>query len=518
MEKRMRFTQLLTLIYTIPFFVFISANTLFSLTQTTYMELYLETENPLYKSDSPFLLLLCTLVFIVLCTIFLQKKKITPHLCSVAEKFSLIWSIVICLLIIFIFRVNVSCDSKALSDIAIAFLGSDYSALEGNGYLVHYPHQLGMIAFLEIVYYIFGIDNFIIFQILNAVAIFFVIYYLHRITDELFHNTTIQFLLSLLCIGVLPLFMYVTFIYGDIPGLGFAVPTIYFALRYLNTEEKKLLVPCFLCMTFSLLFKTNNSIILVAIIILLLLKTIQVKKVFPLVFAIILAFSPTLATAGVNSYYTHASGLEKIPDGIPKIAWIAMGLQENEYTENGWYNGYNWNTFDANEYNPEETTSDSITSIRTSIGEFLATPKYGLQFFYKKFISQWNDPGFLSQITTEWYSRHRDDHSGLALYLIYGNGRFILEHLMNLYHFLILLGTTVFTFFHIKEKNLAHLLLPLCVFGGYFFHLFWEAKSRYGLSYFILCIPMAAWGILKLTKATLTLLHKIPLKALNLHR
>lgn len=31
----------------------------------------------------------------------------------------------------------------------------------------------------------------------------------------------------------------------------------------------------------------------------------------------------------------------------------------------------------------------------------------------------------------EWYSRHRDDQSVLAEYLIYGNGRMILEGIMN---------------------------------------------------------------------------------------
>lgn len=509
MTKKEKIIYLLTLVYLLPFSILITANMLFSMFQTTYMELYQDTEKPLYKADSPLFLLGIVLLFLFLCLVFFKRVECTPKLCLFLERTALIWTVVISLFIIFLFRVRVSCDSGHLSNIAIAFLNGDYSEFTGDGYLVHYPHQLGMIGLFQIVYYLFGIENFIVLQFLNLIAAFSAIYYLHRITEEMFHHLQIQFLLSSLCIGMLPLYLYTTFIYGDIPGLGLVLPALYYVIRYLNTLRKRYILPAVLCMAFAIVLKSNNSVILVAVILVLLLHIVQSKDKFAIIFATLLICGPTLANTGINTYYANAAALDSIPSGIPKIAWIAMGLQENEYVENGWYNGYNWGIYTQNNHNPETTSEACMDSIKESLHNFIAAPKSGLHFFYKKFISQWNDPGYQAQITIEWYSRHRDDHSPLALYLIYGNGRFLIEGLMNLYHFMILLGGSIFAFYSLWEKKLANTLLSLSVFGGYTFHLIWEAGGRYGLEYFILCVPMAAWGVWKLTELLSNIISKL---------
>lgn len=492
---RDRIIYFLTLCYMLPAGALLAFNTICSLSQTTYMELYQDTEKPLYKADLPILLLLLAILFILLTKIFFHKYPANETLCKTWERSSLFFALSLCLLIIFIYRVRVACDSESISDIAIAFLQGDYSGFEGDSYLAHYPHQLGMIAFLQLVYFLFGIKNFTVLQFMNAIAICVVIYFLHRITEELFHNFRIQILLSGLCMGMLPFYLYVTFIYGDIPSMGFAVPAIYLVIRYLNTKKRRLLVPASLCMCFAILLKSNNTVILAASMITLILFSIKEKDWFSIFFATALFLLPTLGSYGIQCYYANAAGLTEIPPGIPKVAWVAMGLQENEYIENGWYNSYNWVVYSQYGLDTKKTTEVCLASIKDSIHSFLSAPKSGLYFFYRKFISQWNDPGFQSQITNEWYSRHRDDHSSLALYLIYGNGRLILEWLMNVYHFLVLLGASVYTFVQTKKRSLPASFLALCVFGGYFFHLFWEAGGRYGLGYFVLCVPMAAYGL-----------------------
>lgn len=504
MTKRERFLHLLTLCYMIPAGILLAFNTLCSLFQTTYMELYQDTEKPLYKADSPFLLLLVTILFLGMLALLFKKTAISNTLCRKLEKAALIFSVIICLFIIFIYRVRVSCDSEALSEIAIAFLNGDYSGFAGDSYLAHYPHQLGMIALLELVYFFFGINNFIVLQFLNVIAIFSTVYFLHRITEELFHDLQIQILLSILCLGLLPLYLYATFIYGDIPGMGFIMPAIYLIIHYLNTKKRGLLLPASICMSFAILLKSNNTVILVASLIILILFALKEKDWFSLIFAAALLLLSSAGTACIDSYYAREAGLKQIPDGIPKIAWVAMGLQENEYLENGWYNGYNWAAYSECGLDATETSEVCLASIRDSLHSFLSAPKSGLHFFYKKFISQWNDPGFQSQITNEWYSRHRDDHSSLALYLIYGNGRLILEWLMNIYHFWILGGAAVCAFLQTKKHSFPAAFLILCVFGGYFFHMFWEAGGRYGLGYFVLCVPMAACGLRALTSISIT--------------
>ncbi len=510
LKRQEKIIYILTLCYMVPCGILLAFNSLFSLFQTTYMELYQEIEKPLYKQDSPVFLLLLFFLFAGLWGLFFRKHAATQRLCRLFEKTALIYSVVICMLIIFIYRVNVACDSQSLSDIAVAFLGGDYSSFSGDDYLAHYPHQLGMVGFLEIIYFIFGVNNFTVLQLLNTAAIFSAVYFLHRITEELFPDFNVRIMLSVLCLGLLPLYLYVTFIYGDIPGMGFAMPAVYLIIRYLNTRKRFLIIPASLCMCFAVLFKSNNSVILAAAVIILILYSITARDWFSLVFTAALLILPAAGTSLIDFYYVKASGISEIPDGIPKVAWIAMGLQENEYLENGWYNGYNWVTYSECGLDAEKTAQLCLASIKESVSRFISAPKSGLRFFYRKFISQWNDPGFQSQITNEWYSRHRDDHSSLALYLIYGNGRLILEGLMNIYHFIILSGACAGAFFCIRSRSLSAAFLILCVFGGYFFHMFWEAGGRYGLGYFVLCVPIAAYGLWMLIKTVLAACERFP--------
>lgn len=41
---------------------------------------------------------------------------------------------------------------------------------------------------------------------------------------------------------------------------------------------------------------------------------------------------------------------------------------------------------------------------------------------------------------------------------------------------------------------LHRLLLPMIFIGGFIFHLFWEAKGQYTITYFVLLIPLLCKG------------------------
>lgn len=47
--------------------------------------------------------------------------------------------------------------------------------------------------------------------------------------------------------------------------------------------------------------------------------------------------------------------------------------------------------------------------------------------------------------------------------------------------------------------KLHRLLLPTIFIGGFLFHLFWEAKGQYTITYFILLIPYCARGLMDMT-------------------
>ena len=125
---------------------------------------------------------------------------------------------------------------------------------------------------------------------------------------------------------------------------------------------------------------------------------------------------------------------------------------------------------------------------------FIHEHRYTLNFFYKKFTSQWNAPTFQSMITNEWASRHVDNLSPVANFFIYEQGHNILYNIMNTYHFLIFLCSSLFFIFERNKWSLCKAYFILNIFGGFLFHMLWEAQSRYILGYFVLMLPLAACG------------------------
>ena len=67
--------------------------------------------------------------------------------------------------------------------------------------------------------------------------------------------------------------------------------------------------------------------------------------------------------------------------------------------------------------------------------------------------------------------------------------------IMDAYQSLIYTGAFLFLADSVrKKKTLEVYLWLIIVLGGFLFYLFWEAKSRYILPYYIAMIPMAACG------------------------
>ena len=49
-----------------------------------------------------------------------------------------------------------------------------------------------------------------------------------------------------------------------------------------------------------------------------------------------------------------------------------------------------------------------------------------------------------------------------------------------------------------RKKDLLRCLLPLVMLGGLLYHLLFEAKSQYAMPYFVLILPIAAYGLFTL--------------------
>lgn len=492
----------LTYFYLLPITAVLFLGSIASLFRTTCFELYMKNELPSYQNDAPLALavllaVVCAGLYWVNSYLALKSIKLTA-VCL----FSCGWAVLASLFFVLLFRCGAVCDSGFLSEYAVAFMDGNYEAFGRGSYLHHYPFQLGMTAFLEVVYRLFGAENYLAFQMINVVSIAGIIFLLQKITWELFEDGRIVLWEGVLSMGMLPLFLYATFVYGDIVGLALGIGAVYCGICFLKRGKWRYIFIAGAAFFFGIAVKSNDDVFLAAFVIILLLKMVQERKLgFRLLLGILGVVA--LSQAGmpvVESVYTRRAGIERVWEGTPKAAWIAMGLQEADESYNGcgWYNGYNMDIYRDNNFDNEKTKEACIQNIGESLRRFGRNPGDMVYFFYRKFVSQWNDPTFQSLMMNEWYSRYTQGKTALADFFLYGAGRQILLWLMNFYHLLFLVSATAGCIFIIRDWRLERAYLLLNVFGGFFFHMIWEAKSRYILGYFVLLLPVAGAGLVRI--------------------
>lgn len=209
----------------------------------------------------------------------------------------------------------------------------------------------------------------------------------------------------------------------------------------------------------------------------------------------------------VNLYYEIKTDTT-LEESIPKVAWIAMGLQDSNRGP-GWYNGYPRIVYSQSRANTQLAAEKSIDSIKDSIQKFIKNPRYAISFFGKKTISQWNNPSFQC-----FWIQDKIENENVGSYLINEASplRKIQESFMDGYEFLVYSMALICVWIKRKDDDLSFIQLELIFVGGFIFHIIWEAKGQYTLQYFILLIPYAAYGMERVIKRMNLLLTRIKIR------
>ena len=79
--------------------------------------------------------------------------------------------------------------------------------------------------------------------------------------------------------------------------------------------------------------------------------------------------------------------------------------------------------------------------------------------------------------------------------LIYGRAYYQMAGIMDYLQTVILAGCVSFFILEDKRRPRETLLPAVAFFGGFVFHMFWEAKSEYVLPYFLMLFPYSVRGI-----------------------
>ena len=510
----MKLVEKLTKIYMIPLAALLVFLFFCSLTQTTVTALYQDNEHPSYMKDPVLLMLLVLALSLVLlyviCRYVIRNQKIRTGSLRAA---ALVWAAAWCLFAVYVFRCGVSSDGMNVNILAGNLLDGDYQAILDNPYFQVYPYQIYMAEFFAFVYRIIGRDNYIVFQLMNAVLIILAMLALQKITDEIFKGgketacktagaaaetgTETGRWLPVISMLYIPLFLFSALIYGDVISLCLGLWAIFFTLRYLQTDRWQYLIPTAALFCLAVITKENTKIMLMAFFIIMVLKTFTDRRWLRLVLAGAVVVIGLSGTFTIRQAVTRQMGLDSFPEGTPLLSWVVMGVQDTDESGVGcgWFNGFTSNVYEESGRNPELAAELSKEALKEAISFQLQHPKHMIYYYYKKFISSWNDSSFMIQQLNEWNSRHSENKIPLSDVFIYGSGYTFLFWLMNFCHLIVTFFVAIGGIAVLRKWSLPAAYLLLNVTGGVLFHEFvWETSGRYVHPYYVMLMPVAAYG------------------------
>ncbi len=490
----------------IAFCLFVAALLVLAVSSVTtiYYDMHYDEDWPQYgRENIPVLVILLLAVFGVF--FFIYKKNLF-------ERYRIFWIIGLvfvcsyCLMLILAIHPQAVNDSKTLDDIINSFMAGDYSSLiKEGGYLFIWPFQLGYVLFGQWMYVLFGPSNYLAWDIVQLLSVLVTAFLIYKMTWEIFEDRAVCGIVGLMSAGALFFYNYVTYIYGDILSMAPQTLALYMMILFVKREKVRYGVISGLSIAFAIMIKTNCEITLIAII-MVLIGSAFIKKesgndlgkrlAKRIGIAVFMLVAVGAVNASVDSYFCNLTGLERIPAGNPAFAHIAMGLQESDL-EDGWYNGYNYKVFAANDYDTEATKAAALENIKETLSDFAGRPLHGARFFVRKFATQWADSVCISTHNLDLVSRHVEDQPPLCDFLVFGKGSEILIWIMNVYMPVCYIGVAVclFGILRGRKASAGEMLLLILIFGGIVFHEFWEGSSRYTMRYYIYYLPCGAYGI-----------------------
>ena len=295
-------------------------------------------------------------------------------------------------------------------------------------------------------------------------------------------------------------------VYGNIFGFTFALLALFLLLYYCQNRKIRYLVLASFSLTLSIILKNNYEIILIAFIISLILDCINkfdYKNILIILLSLILFFTSNKL---IINYTEHVIKSD-VNEGIPMIAYVAMGIEQPITRSAGWYNeGKNVETiYSDNNYDLDLTKQESTDIIKSRIKEFINSPKNCIKFYADKILSTWCEPSFqgiwsaepldeFSNTSTE-YQNYLSNNK-IVISIFQGKLHTLINYYLSIFNILVFGTTTLSTIYNIKKQKFDYknIILLLCFLGGFLFHILWETKCIYVIPFYFLLLPYSAEG------------------------
>lgn len=381
----------------------------------------------------------------------------------------------------------------------------EYGALDS--YFCRFPFQLGYVLYAEIMFRLMGSAMpgmpagyyRLALQGLNLLWLLLSYHALIQLSWHLFQSRRVQKITTVLLLFCLPPVFTCTFLYGNIPGFALGMAALWMFAAFMRQRQLWQGLLCALFLGFAVAVKLNLLIFFVAVVIVWVLDLLQNRSIKSVICLMLTVASVLAIGRAPQHVYEQRSGKD-FGEGIPMIAWMAMGMCEG-HAGPGWYKeDHTVSFFMESDMDTEATAEHAKQIIKERAAYFSENPGQGLAFFSEKLRSQWNEPTYESL----WINQVQQSYGqkGILYEWFCNVGERHTAGYMNQYQQLIFLGTLLSCVFLWLRRDIRQCLPALVILGGILYHLLFEAKSQYALSYFILMIPLAAYGFCGLFKST----------------
>lgn len=472
---------------------------------TCYSE-NMETQLVLTKWDNPLFGILGMTFFLVLIggTIrFLFRSERSPV--KFLRILTLLWCVGLGGILILFSRTVPAADALSVYSIAESLAEGDTSVIHPTAsYLSYYPQQVGLTAFFELLIRIWkllplNVPAYHFIKCVYTGLLCVIICFQERTVHLLWKSEKADCIYLILAGANLPFIMYSSFVYGEIPSFAAASAGFYYLLKLLlpHRASKSCALLTVLGLSLSIMIRKNNLILLIAALIVILLEWIRNRRRELPAVALLCVFCGLGILPLIQKGYELRSGNE-LSSGVTASSYLAMGMQESSRA-NGWYNGFNFITYQDSGLNADLANEISRQAISERIQVFREQPGYAVDFYLHKHLSQWADGTYASRQATLATFGGRNS---FFVSLYEGSlSRYFISY-CNAYQNILYLGALVC--FHAllkdrrKKENPPALSLYLgfiAVMGGFLFHIFWEANARYIFLYSLLLAPYTANGI-----------------------
>lgn len=556
----------------------------------------METQQVLLRPDNPLWNLLELAGFgLLFCGCLYLYEKIGEKFRRGLLVFTLIFVFGLGILLILFGRTVPAADALSVYNAAAEWILGNTDIIHPTvSYLSYYPQQIGLMAFLELLLRIWNLTGLsvpawhfikLVYVCLLCGAIWFQYLSLQYLWPENYKKISCCYLVLVCC--NLPMIMYSSFVYGEIPSFAALSVGCYLLLRLLgsvspggsyrdNVSQNDApsvtahgSAPHMLCriiftgfgsilfLTLSVMLRKNSLIPIIAVLLVLLFEALRFGRSFRsrlclLGIAVCLAVTSVGILPLVQKCYEKKAG-NTLSSGVTAMSYLAMGMQEAS-RGCGWYNGFNIDTYDTAGMDTALANEISRLAIDERLTYFREHPGYTADFYLHKHLSQWADGTYASrQATLATYGGRsaffKEVYEGSL------SGGYI--EWCNAWQNVLYLGVLVFCIGSLKKcrksKVVGHMTDQtaghtagctadhmadqlgadrhgadrlgadrhgtdwhgadrhgtdwhgtdrlyvyvglIAVLGGFLFHTFWEANSRYIFSYSLLLMPYCGAGV-----------------------